>query len=96
MKATRLVLEHCRFCDMGKFILYGVNAAASANNMPFEIRGAWTVLKGEAADENATVVEIDGKKDTMYFLRLKNGDLQKLDAKLREIKPATKYVLRKR
>ena len=91
---TGLILMHCRFCDMGKFILQ--EAIMDAMDKPSEIKGEWTVLKGDAVDENATVVEIDSKNDTLYLLRMKNGDLQKLDAQLREIKPVAKYMLRKR
>jgi hypothetical protein len=40
-------------------------------------------------------VEIDAGKDILYFLRLEEGHLQRLDAKLREIKPDGKYMLRK-
>jgi hypothetical protein len=62
-----------------------------------QIEGDWTVLKGSATDDNATVVELDDKnqKPIYYYLRLKNGDLQQLDSTLHEMKPVAKHKLTK-
>ena len=92
---TQLVLTHCRFCDEGKFILRETKMESTPGDKPIEIKGDWTVIKGDAENQYATVVEIDAGKDTLYFLRWEEGNLQKLDAQLREIKPVTKYLLRK-
>jgi len=93
--ATQLVLEHCKYCDEGKFVLQETNMESAPGDKPIEIKGDWTVIKGDADNQYATVVEIDAAKDTLYFLRLNSGHLEKLDAKLQEIKADMKYVLKK-
>ncbi len=85
---TVLVLNHEPFYDMGAFTF-----TQKSKNVTLERKGEWTVLKGSAKVENATVVELDIPDKTTYFLRLKNGNLQQLDTALQEIKPAGKYIL---
>jgi hypothetical protein len=92
---TQLVLTHCRYCDEGKFILQETKVESKAGDKPIEIKGDWTVIEGDAENQYATVVEIDAGKDTLYFLRWEEGNLQKLDAQLRAISPVKKYLLRK-
>jgi len=60
-----------------------------------ETKGEWTVLRGDATDENATVVELDSKGMVLYFLRKKDGNLQRLDTSLHAMKPASGYMLHK-
>lgn len=92
--ATELSLQHKPYYDMGSFALT-ITPAESVNNQSLVAQGEWTVLKGSAKDENAVVVEIDTKGKTLYFLRLKNGNLEQLDSTLHEMKPVRKYVLQK-
>ena len=90
---TELVLDHKPYADMGDFILF--ETLCTGTQSTTETRGQWTVLKGSARDENATVVAIDAPGKPQYFLRLGNGNLQKLDTAFREIRPVMKYVLQK-
>lgn len=90
---AELRLMHKRYYDMGDFVLLEPARAGAAVKVQ-ETKGGWTVLKGSATDENATVVEIDANLRTLTFLWLKNGNLQQLDTALRELKPVGKYVLR--
>jgi len=85
---TELILEHQKYYDIGAFTLSETSKSGTLTR-----KGQWTVIKGSAKDENATVVELDLTGNTEYFLRMKNGNLQKLDTALREIKPASKYIL---
>lgn len=87
-----LSLWHEQYADMGSFELN-----EHCRGAELVMVGEWTVLRGDVTDENATVVELDGKglKPLYYFLRLKNGNLQQLDTTLREMKPTSKYILRK-
>lgn len=87
-KAVQLLLLHEPFADMGTF-LFNETAGSDARKW----KGQWTVLKGSASDENATVVELDLPGRTEYFLRLKNGNLQQLDTSLKKIKPVQRYLL---
>ncbi len=95
---TSLSLQHQQYADMGTFTLDefypGTKFEKPAHNTTV---GDWTVLKGSATDDNATVVELDARKGgrIMYFLRLKNGSLQQLDMSLHEIPPASKHILKK-
>jgi hypothetical protein len=54
---TELILMHKPYADMGNFILFETNKKGGKGTV--ETRGNWTVLRGSATDENATVVEID-------------------------------------
>ncbi len=95
---TTLSLQHVYGADMGRFTLdevYPGNKFSKPAHITTE--GDWTVLKGSATNENATVVELDAKggKRVLYFLRLKNGNLQQLDLSLHELPPASKHILRK-
>ena len=97
--ATALKLTHEPYADDGTFLLnevYDNSKTKSKNALVRE--GEWTVLKGSATDENATVVELDDKnqKPIYYYLRLKNGDLQQLDNTLHIINPVTAHMLAKR
>jgi hypothetical protein len=85
---TELVLEHQKYYDIGAFTLSETSKSGTLTR-----KGQWTVIKGSAKDENATVVELDIAGNTEYFLRMKNGNLQKLDTALREIKPVGKNIL---
>ena len=89
----QLALKHCQYCDDGTFTLVETVQGTAKTSDP--VTGSWTVLKGSAKDDNATVVEIDIPGRTLYFLRLKSGNLQQLDGKLREIEPVEKHILRK-
>ncbi len=93
---AQLVLKHCPYCDMGTFALTATHAYSIVCNST-TINGEWTVLKGSATNDNATVVELDmtDGKPLYYYLRLKNGDLQQLDSTLHEIKPQSKHLLKK-
>ena len=94
--ATFLTLNHCRYCDMGKYSFVAVPRGSNSQKSAM-VEGEWTVLRGDAKDENATVVELDDKagKPLYYYLRVKNGDLQQLDSLLKEIKPAKDHMLKK-
>ena len=86
--AILLLLHHQRYGDDGKFTL-----TETADGKTNEMTGDWTVLRGDAGDENATVVELDGAGRTLYFLRRKDGRLQKLDTALRAILPVKGNLL---
>ena len=92
---TVLVLKHLLYADDGDFTLDETYKDAKNVEHTENCFGEWTVIKGDAKNENATVVELDAPQRIMYFLRLKNGNLQKLDTGLREIKPVNKYLLAK-
>jgi hypothetical protein len=87
-----LYLQHCQYCDEGAFDLNEMHGHSIGRIID---HGNWTVLRGSAKDRNSTVVELDGKHDTLYYLRLKTGDLQQLDSGLREMTPAKNYMLLK-
>ncbi len=94
--ATALRLTHQKYADDGNFVLNEVYCNSKLKTTSAQLReGNWTVLKGSAKDDNATVVELDdeNRKPIHYYLRLKNGDLQQLDSTLYEIKPASKHML---
>ena len=94
---TTLSLKHERYADLGAFTLDEVFPGTKFDK-PAHITtsGDWTVLKGSATDENATVVELNASGGRMlYFLRLKNGDLQQLDFEFHEMRPTAKHLLRK-
>ena len=88
--ATTLTLMHEPYADDGNFAI-----DETLDGKTKSMKGDWTVLRGDATDEDATVVELDGPGSILYFLRRKDGSLQKLDTSLRAIKPVDKYVLRK-
>ena len=89
---TELFLEHVQYADEGRFVfLEHTNKTGAAA----EMRGDWTVLRGDATDENATVVELDGPGRILYFLRRKDGSLQQLDTALKAINPIIRNVLNK-
>lgn len=92
---TILTLNHLPYADDGDFTLKETFIDAQKKERTANCFGEWTVLKGDAKDDNATVVELDAPGRIMYFLRLKNNNLLKLDTSLREIMPTTKYILRK-
>ncbi len=94
---TSLTLQHEPYADMGTFTLTEFYRATQFEKATTNVTtGEWTVLKGSAKDENATVVELDANhKRMLYFLRLKDGNLQQLDVSLHEIPPASKHILRK-
>ncbi len=93
---ARLILKHCRYCDEGTFAIVA-SPRVTFTCTSFKFSGKWTVLRGSATDDNATVVEIDAPAPIglLYYLRLKNGNLQQLDSLLREIKPIKNYMLLK-
>jgi len=93
-----LQLKHQLYHDEGGFILNEVFCYRKTETTTGKAaEGSWTVLKGSAADDNATVVELDNKNGRLlyYYLRLKNGNLQQLDTTLHQIKPVSKHILRK-
>ena len=95
---TTLILQHIQYADEGTFTLDEVYPGTQFEKPTHNTtKGEWTVLKGSKADENATVVELNARQGgrMLYFLRLKNGDLQQLDVELHEIKPASKHILKK-
>ena len=94
---TTLILEHKQYADMGSFELEEVYPGSKFDKPAvITTSGDWTVLKGSATNENATVVELNANGGRiLYFLRLKNGNLQHLDVSLHEIKPVAKHMLRK-
>ncbi len=81
-----LSLRHCHFCDYGTFTLSTATGTSFA--------GDWTVLRGDAANKNATVVELDAADKAFFFLRKPTGELQQEDSALKVIAPAATYVLR--
>lgn len=84
---TCLILEHAgQFVDDGQFILVEGKMTT---------KGDWSVLRGDAKDHNATVVELYNTQRSVYFLRRKDGALQKLDSQLMELKPVDNFLLRK-
>ena len=92
---TTLQLDHKLFADMGGFLLLETYKTRGNKDSIVPAMGEWTVLKGDANDDNATVVELDAAGGRIYFLRKKDGSLQKLDTSLHEISPAKNYVLKK-
>jgi hypothetical protein len=92
--ATVLTLSHLPYADDGDFTLSETYKDVNKKEQILNTIGDWTVIKGDAKNENATVVEIEAPQRIMFFLRLKNGNLQKLDTSLREIIPAVKYIRR--
>jgi NlpE N-terminal domain len=93
--SIHLILKHLLYADDGDFTLNESFIGPDRKEHAINSFGEWTVLKGDAKDENATVVELDAPDNILYFLRLKDGNLQMLDTSLREIKPAAKYMLHK-
>ena len=93
--ATYLTLRHCPYCDMGTYSLLSMPRGKVEESTVMD--GSWTVIKGSAKDENATVVELDDKngKVVYCYLRMKDGALQELDSHLREVKPGKDHILRK-
>jgi NlpE-like protein len=92
--ATTLRLDHKQYCDDGNFSISETNTGTPAR-LPRTASGEWTVLRGDAKDENATVVELDAPGRVLYYLRKRDGSLQQLDTALKEIKPAGNYLLKK-
>jgi uncharacterized protein YdaL len=90
---TTLQLDHKPDYDMGGFLLMEVYKKHNSQDSVVPLMGQWTVLKGDAKNDNATVVELDATGKTMYYLRKSDGTLQKLDASLHEIKPPMNYIL---
>jgi hypothetical protein len=84
---TTLELRHCHACDYGIFTLTEKDKA---------ITGEWTVLRGDATDRNAVVVNLYAEKRDWYFLRTNKTTLQKLDSTRGRIAPKEKYILRKK
>ena len=87
--ATVLILQHLPNHDEGRFVL------EEKKDTVVQVKGDWTVLRGDATDEDAAVVELDTEKKLWYFLRKKNGDLQQLDPSLHMMKPESDHLLRK-
>ena len=93
--ATILSLRHVKYADDGSFTLteqYCNNPKANV------ITGTWTVLRGDASDENATVIELwdeVAKRGLRHYLRLKGGSIKMLDNDLRAIKAKGNYILKK-
>lgn len=90
-----LQLRHERYADDG---LYTLTEQYCNRPKATVLRGSWTVLRGDAVDENATVVELWDEatnSPARHYLRLKNGDIKLLDEKLRLMKEHGNYVLKK-
>lgn len=85
---TVLQLDHKQYCDYGAFVL-----TQTLEGKKNQAKGEWTVLRGDATDENATVVELDAPGRVVYFLRRHDGKLQQLDTALHEMRPAKNYLL---
>jgi copper homeostasis protein (lipoprotein) len=84
--ATELSLwrEGGPYADMGHFTLRESYVGRSA--APLLSKGSWTVLRGDAEDENATVYEIDPDKGApRYFLKQAENSILPLDSKLKRI-----------
>lgn len=94
---TLLNLQHEKDADMGTFTLDELFPGTKFSKPAHIVTtGDWTVLKGSAANKNDRVVELNAKGGRiLYFLRLKNKDLQQLDFGLHEIPPASRHILKK-
>lgn len=94
LKVT-LQLRHERYADDG---LYTLTEQYCNRPKAIVLQGSWTVLRGDATNGNATVVELWDEatnKPIRHYLRLKNGDMKVLDEKLRLMKEHGNYVLKR-
>jgi hypothetical protein len=87
-----LTLTHERYSDEGTYTL---KQRCPSDKDGIYTEGEWTVLRGDATNENATVVEL-GLKGNWHFRREKNGNLQLLDSTLHVVGETGRYILKKR
>ncbi len=92
---TVLSLRHVKYADEGRYTL-----TEQYCNYPKAktISGEWTVLRGDATNENATVIElydIVTNKPVRHYLKLKDGSIKMLDEKLKVIGAKGNYILKK-
>ncbi|HET9870257.1 MAG TPA: copper resistance protein NlpE [bacterium] len=94
---TELSLYHSGpFVDEGAYELE--LTYLGRNVKPFVTRGDWTMIKGDAADENASVVQLDPDhpEKSTYYLRIGPDELRQLDRDLGEIDSQLNFTLKKR
>ena len=92
---TTLSLRHVKYADDGSYTLTEKYCDYPKATV---IRGEWTVLRGDATNENATVIELYDavtNKPVRHYLRLKDGSIKMLDDELRAIKGKGNYILKK-
>jgi hypothetical protein len=90
-----LQLRYERYADDG---LYTLTEQYCDRPKAVVLQGSWTVLRGDAVNENATVVELWDEatnNPVRHYLRLRNGDIKVLDNQLRLMKGYGNYVLKK-
>lgn len=90
-----LQLKHEPYADDG---LYVLTEQYCRRPKAMVLRSSWTVLRGDAENENATVVELwdeVANSPIRHYLRLRNGDIKVLDDKLRAMRGKGNYVLKK-
>ncbi|MBS1584478.1 MAG: copper resistance protein NlpE N-terminal domain-containing protein [Bacteroidetes bacterium] len=90
-----LQLRHEPYADDG---LYTLTEQYCRHPKAVVLRGSWTVLRGDAVNENATVVELwddATNRPIRHYLRLRNGDIKVLDEKLRLMRGKGSYVLKR-
>jgi hypothetical protein len=92
---TLLQLDHKLYHDEGTFNLDESYKKTGGRLPSVKSQGFWTVLKGDADDDDATVVEVDGEDYQQFFLRRNDSTLQKIDATLHIIEPAEAYLMRR-
>lgn len=90
--STTLTLRHCRYCDMGTYKL----VEKKKGNAEHIASGEWTVLRGDAVNRNAVVVDLYSGGREYYYLRKDRSVLVRLDSSLRVIQPQVRNTLRKR
>jgi hypothetical protein len=93
---TELSLYHPNlYTDEGTYILK--TSPAGSNTPPLVTRGDWTMIRGDAADENASVYQLepDHPEKSVYYLRVNSGEVRKLDQDEKEIKSKLNFTLTK-
>lgn len=96
--ATMLVLKHLPLSGKGTFLLRELHIQNRPGDKVQEISGTWTLLRGDTANKNAVMVQLDNSatgKTVRHYLKLNDGDLWMLNEKLRPIKDKGDYILHK-
>jgi copper homeostasis protein (lipoprotein) len=93
---TELSLYHPNlYTDEGTYVLKTTYLDRTVK--PTVTQGEWTILRGDAADENASVYQLepDHPDKSSYYLRVNTNELRQLDKDEKEIKSALNFTLKR-
>ncbi len=93
---TELSLYHPNlYTDEGTYVLKLTTLDRDVK--PLVAQGEWTILRGDAADENASVYQLepDHPEKSTYYLRVNSNELRQLDKDEKEMTSKLNFTLKR-